>query len=273
MTLHFRAAVDKAIEIYATVLARPERSLRFASFLVLPYLALSVLLAMWGGEPAAGILLVILAHGLLALYVAITLAVRWHRHVILGEDPAGWLQLPLGRRELHYLGKSLLVFLVVAAFLALALTLLLPLGELLRGALAGGGAAALLAALAFPLGAYLLALYVIARLGLALPAVAIDRDLGLRQSWRLTEGLAGPFALLLVLVPIPEALAVGVLDNLLLATPSPWLRALVALAREAVFLASIVAFSIALSSNYLAATAPARPAVPSAGAGGDREPD
>lgn len=258
MAFHVQAAYAKTIEIYATVLGEPDRMLRFASILVYPYLVLSFFLppgTQFGGDGTAmPLLLLLLVHSLLFLYVSVTLAVRWHRWIILGEDHATRSSLPLGRRELQYFGKSLLLMIicVVAAFVAFGL--LSPIVA------AAGGASGVLTALfmtASLIAAFLIATLIIARFGLILPATALDREQRFMDSWNLTRAHWQPFWMLLVLVSIPQAVAITVIDWTVIGASWFLIDALASLAREVVFLVGVATYAIALSSNYLA-VAPAR---------------
>ncbi|MCR8549560.1 hypothetical protein M4578_17145 [Salipiger sp. P9] len=112
---------------------------------------------------------------LLTLLASLWIAVGWHRYVLTGETPNGWLPRWHGPELLGYLGRSFMI------------GLLLGLGI---GVVAGLVAAAisavpmLLGLLGF--GVVGLASYVFFRVGLILPAAALGESLSLRESWEAT---------------------------------------------------------------------------------------
>ena len=192
----------------------------FAKAALLP-VALSILLTIASfallatGEPQelAGLILEIL--GLLPLTI---LGIACSRLVLIGRQ-AGAIPRPLfGRRTFIYLGYSLLLGIIAALPVVIYS---LAIGFASRGsgvaivetdpeaahlqylALLGWG----LPLLFF---FYLVYFYLIVRLSLVLPAIAVDNSLGLAGSWRLTRGASG-FKLYTVLVVIMLLCVVGTL--------------------------------------------------------------
>lgn len=135
----------------------------------------------------------------LAAYVS--LAVAWHRAVIVGEVPRTTGEtVRFGPREWRFLGISLL-----AVLIAVGPLILVALSFSERGASSGAYIAAISAA-----GAY--ALFMTARLSFAFPLVAIDRSpTPLRTSWQMTRSCWLRLLAAFVLAAIPFAVAGQVL--------------------------------------------------------------
>lgn len=112
----------------------------------------------------------------LALVASLWIAVGWHRFVLTGESPRGWLPAWHGSEILSYLGRSIVI------------GLLIGLGIAVIGGLAMGVAVAapgLVGLVAF--GLVGLASYVFFRIGLILPAAALGEKLSLGESWQATR--------------------------------------------------------------------------------------
>lgn len=139
----------------------------------------------------------------------IWIAIAWHRYILLGEEPGGYLPEFNGRRLLSYFGWS-----VVLGLILVPVTL----------------AAALLAALLGPAALMLAALVstfivtvVLYRIALVLPARAVDQPLRLGEAWRATSGATGDIlvlalltTLMIVLIDVPALAFVGPLEVLAL---------------------------------------------------------
>ncbi len=121
-----------------------------------------------------------------ALFVAVVVwvALRRHRFVLAGpgDDIApGW------GRVLQYL-RALLILVLILAVPGIALTgLLMVLSDMLFADALESGAGQ--AALSFVISCVLI--WPMLRLGLVFPAVAVDRRMSFRASWRLTAPVAG----------------------------------------------------------------------------------
>lgn len=119
--------------------------------------------------------------GVLFLIALLWVAVGWHRFALLGEVPEGWVPPFDGARVLGYLGRSVLLALLVAVVtvgVSVPLGLVgLPLGA--AGAALTGGAALVLAMVLFY------------RLSVVLPAAAAGRPIGMRDAWSATQGHSG----------------------------------------------------------------------------------
>lgn len=129
-------------------------------------------------EPAAidaGAALLLLLTGLLAVLASLWIAVAWHRYVLTGEVPGGAVPPLHGALILGYLGRSLMIGLLIVVALMLAavpvfavVAVVPALGMLSLLSLVGLGA------------------YLFFRLGVILPAGAVGRRMTLREAWNAT---------------------------------------------------------------------------------------
>lgn len=110
------------------------------------------------------------------------IAVAWHRFVLLAEGGASWVPPLRGREMLGYLGRSILIVLILSAVGIATLLLVAP----------------ILPFVAIPL-VVILSIILSYRLGLILPAGAIGRPLTLTQAWQATKGQSGTVVLLAIL--------------------------------------------------------------------------
>lgn len=127
------------------------------------------------GMPAwpDGFVAAVLILNLVQMVVVLWIAVAWHRHVLAGETAAGIAPPLHGGRMLGYLGRSLLLgLLVLACVLAVMLALSFS------------------PAIAVPV-AFILAAVVFYRMGVILPAGAIDAPISMTEAWRATAGQTG----------------------------------------------------------------------------------
>lgn len=154
--------------------------------------------------------------GVFALVVCWTwTAVAWHRHVILGEQPGTLLPPWPGGRLLGYVGRSILVFIVVAVIsigpliLASAIAPTSTSDDPMDGTMRSyefGGMPPDFSPLSLVVWVVLAALIwgVSLRVGLILPAGAIDRPKTLGETWGATKGrflnLFAPLGLVIAVV-------------------------------------------------------------------------
>jgi hypothetical protein len=111
-----------------------------------------------------------------------SIAVNWHRYVLLDEVPQGAQRLRLDDTAWRYFGNMLVIFLIIFG-LGFAATFVLALLGLALGTAVVIVTSVALAALAF------IGLSVFYRLGIKLPAVALGRGgFGFRDAWRVTAG-------------------------------------------------------------------------------------
>lgn len=131
-----------------------------------------------GPDISAGEGLVMFLLGLAALMASLWIAVAWHRFVLLGEMPEGWLPRWPGAAIPGYLWRSVLIGLAVA------------LAALPVGAVAAVFLPPMLM-LAVTVG---VASYVFFRLSPILPAIALGEALSFRAAWQATGDAAGTMA-------------------------------------------------------------------------------
>ena len=114
--------------------------------------------------------------GLVAIVASLWIAVAWHRYVLADEKPAGWLPDWQGPRLLGYLGRTVLIALVVSA-------------AVMAGSLVVGLIGTVMPVLVPVLMLALVALagYVFFRFGVILPSGTIDRPLTLREAFDVTS--------------------------------------------------------------------------------------
>ncbi|MDD9738243.1 MULTISPECIES: hypothetical protein [Marinovum] len=124
---------------------------------------------------SAGEGFVMLLLGIAALLASLWIAVAWHRYVLLGEEPAGWLPNWPGAAIPGYLWRSVLLGLVVALAAV-------PVGAISAVILPP------VLMLAVTVG---VASFVFFRLSPILPAIALGNSLGFREAWEATRGEAG----------------------------------------------------------------------------------
>jgi hypothetical protein len=138
-----------------------------------------------GGDPeqigaAAGTTSILMA--LINALAFSSIAVNWHRYVLLDEVPQGPQRLRLDDTVWRYFGNTLLIFLIIfgASFVVSFVFVLLA-------ALIGTFGNALAILVIAVLG--LLGISAFYRLGIKLPAVALyRRDFGLKDAWQASAG-------------------------------------------------------------------------------------
>ncbi|WP_323767818.1 hypothetical protein [Antarctobacter sp.] len=136
-----------------------------------------------------GMAMMALATAVLAVVASLWIAVAWHRFVLTGEVPEGALPQWQGGLVLAYLGRSVMIALLVALAVVAAM---IPIGIVM--AAAPGAALPLLFVLV------VMAVYLFFRFGVMLPAGAIDRKLTLREAWAATGKEHGTVVVLALIV-------------------------------------------------------------------------
>lgn len=146
---------------------------------------------------------------------ALWIAVAWHRYILLVETPSSFLPTLHADRILAYLGRSLLVGLLLVP-LVLVLSMV---AGLIAVSLGGAGEAfsGILVALVLIVPLLLVGM----RLSASLPGAALGSDAGIGAAWRSTAGQSGPLLVLAIalalggfLVDLPGALLMGQLQIL-----------------------------------------------------------
>lgn len=122
-----------------------------------------------------GLALMVLVTALLGIVSSLWIAVAWHRYVLTGEAPIGVVPQWHGGLILAYLGRSLLIGLLILVAVVAAM---IPVGVVMAAA-PGAGVPLMLLLVA-------LAAYLFFRFGVMLPAGAIDRKMTLREAWAAT---------------------------------------------------------------------------------------
>ncbi len=119
---------------------------------------------------------------ILSMVIYSSIAVNWHRYVLLDEVPMGSARLRLDKTVWRYVGNTILVFLMVVL-------LIMPLGLVfgILSIIAGGSHPALFAA--YIAAVMLLALPATYRLSIKLPAIALEKQ-GFRfgDAWNASRG-------------------------------------------------------------------------------------
>lgn len=135
------------------------------------------------GEGAAavppGVLGGMLLTALVQLVAFLWIAVAWHRYVLLREGGESWIAPLEGRLLLAYLGRSIMIGLLVLAAFVIVTTAIAPFAPAMALAVAT-----------------IIGMVLTYRLGLILPAGAIGRALSVGEAWRATAGQSGTVVLL-----------------------------------------------------------------------------
>ncbi|WP_425097768.1 hypothetical protein [Tropicibacter sp. S64] len=136
-------------------------------------------------DPAYDGLLLLL--GLGTIISSLWMAVAWHRYVLLEEQPVGWLPRWQGSRILGYLGRSILIGLLIGLSLAVTVGVLVFVP--------------FLRVLVLP-GMVLAGSYFFFRLGVMLPAGTVDQKLTLAESWSATRDKDGAIVVLALIMAV-----------------------------------------------------------------------
>lgn len=127
--------------------------------------------------------------GLLAAIASLWIAVAWHRYALTGERASGWMPQFHGGAILGYLGRSILIgILVVLGVIVVSI----PVGIISIGL---PGLAGLMSLILIGLAAYLFF-----RLGVMLPAAALGEKLSLGAAWDATKGESATIVTLALIV-------------------------------------------------------------------------
>lgn len=199
--------------------------------------------------PAANLLLLIVV-GLLAFS---STAVAWHRLLLLGEHPPA-IYVGIDEPVRRYLGRCLLIFLIVLPIMMLcALLVTTPLMMTLAPPHTPPSLGVVIALSVVGLVAGFPALVIMARLFVALPAIAIGRPMTLSESWQLTAGNTGQLfgGFLLVYAP---SYAIGLAIQLTAEAPLGGLPALLLLFLVNLLVGVAAISFLSLSYRFLAGT-------------------
>jgi hypothetical protein len=147
------------------------------------------------GTPTPTAMLASLVLAGVGLVASASISVAWHRLGLLGERP-GMIHLHIGPVEGRFIGKMLLITLATFA-------VALPVGVVV-GLVSGGSIPLMVALLAV---AGLIFAPHLMRLYLALPAVAVERPIGLKEAHGLGKGLGWPMFGAGIVLALPFLLA------------------------------------------------------------------
>lgn len=139
--------------------------------------------------PSPDMILQSLVLGILAVIASLWIAVAWHRFVLKEEYPSGWLPRWHGAYMLAYLGRSILLGLLIALAVTVAAV---PLGLIIT--LVPGLVGAL------PLMMIGFGAYLFFRLSVMLPAAALGEKLTLGDAWNASKGETGTLLTLTAIV-------------------------------------------------------------------------
>ncbi|WP_426032460.1 hypothetical protein [Cypionkella sp. TWP1-2-1b2] len=149
-------------------------------------------MGMMGGGMGLGVVLVLVV----SLITGIWLAVAWHRYVLLGEVPAGYVPPFMGERMGQYFIKSLLIGLVLVV---LGMILGMVVGTLFGRLMMGGiFMSMLLIAVMVQVPMIFLGL----RMAAALPGTALGENPVLMAGWQATAGEWRPLLQLAVIMAL-----------------------------------------------------------------------
>lgn len=159
----------------------------------------------------AGLAWRILLAALVSLAAFLWIAVAWHRYVLLREGGDGWIPPLEGRLLLGYLGRLLLISLIVLAAVMIVTVAIAP--------FAPGVSVAL---------SIIVGMVLFYRLGLILPAGAIGRPITVAEAWRASQGQSGTVVLVALmtsalsfLFELPALLDASGTAGTVVASPGP----------------------------------------------------
>ena len=142
-------------------------------------------------EPSAPQSLALFALIILSLVAFASIAVNWHRYILLDEVPQGSELFRLDSKTWRYFGNLILITLILVMIFAVIMTPIVLVAEY----------ATALAFPAFVVGviALIFAAIMAFRLSVKLPAVAVGRtDFGLRHAFAATQGNGVPLFLIIL---------------------------------------------------------------------------
>lgn len=162
-------------------------------------------------EGAAGRAFAALIAALILLFVSSWVAVAWHRFVLLEEYP-GMLPALAGRPVGSYIGKAIkLALVLVLVAIPLGLIVGLVMAPFVNGSQTAFVVMGLLVAILF--GAVLTMISI--RLGLILPAVSLNRQMTLKESWAATRPVAGAIMSAVLILVVLNVVASGIVGLIL----------------------------------------------------------
>ncbi|NRG17026.1 hypothetical protein HPQ64_04940 [Rhizobiales bacterium] len=219
----------------------------WAWFLILIAL-MSAVMAFIGskGDPelTSAALIVVILFGLVA---NASIAVSWHRCLLLDETP-GITHLKIGAREWAYLGRTVLVGVISFALMFAVGFTVHSFSAAARGAISDP-----MSFLAILTAAAVIFLIVpaVLRLSLILPAGAVDRPLGLGEAWRMSKSLGYPMLFALLGISIVIGLARELIDTLLNLVSFQWFLGVYFVLKSGILWVALQILSLALTIGIL----------------------
>lgn len=132
-------------------------------------------------ESSGAAVAITLVIGLLSTFAFASIAVGWHRYILLDEVPRGWARLRADNTVWRYFGNTLLIFLILFG----GMIPVVVVATLIGWAMGEAGAIILVPAL---VAAGLFAIGAFYRLSVKLPAIALGRqDFFMRDAWAATR--------------------------------------------------------------------------------------
>ncbi|NMD08181.1 MAG: hypothetical protein GYA66_09400 [Phyllobacteriaceae bacterium] len=208
---------------FGHVLQSTVNNLGFAWHLSWPWLLVILPLNLFAGiygigdslspdQASAGAVLTSLVIGLLSMFAFASIAVSWHRYILLDEVPKGWARLRADNTVWRYFGNTILIFLAIIAGL-------IPVAILAAIFLAVLGNFGAVFAVPLYLAAALYSMSAFYRLSVKLPAVALERqDIHMRDAWAATRDNTWQMiglAMLFLLCAVALAIVIGLVSWLL----------------------------------------------------------
>jgi hypothetical protein len=209
-----------------------------ASFIVAPFQGSTP------QEPSAAQVLVLLGLIVLSLLAFSSIAVNWHRYILLDEVPQGSEIFRLDGKVWRYFGNIILISLILLVIAALIMT---PLVLIVANTTALGVPAFILMVIGMSFVAILFF-----RMSVKLPAIAVGRhDFGLRDSFAVTKGNNIPLFLIVLfnIVAVFGALVLMVLLTLALGSISANLAVVVSAVLQIVVNWIFTIFSITILTS------------------------
>lgn len=132
-------------------------------------------------EPSGLMVALSLLVGLVTMFSFASIAVSWHRYILLDEVPRGLARLRADNTVWRYFGNTILIILILAGALLPAIIL----AALLSAALGNLG---IILSVPIYLAAFVFVIAAFYRLSVKLPAIALERsDFGMKEAWAATE--------------------------------------------------------------------------------------
>jgi len=224
------------LKIYASVLGQPGLLLRLGGLMMVILVIYQTALTLFLGslhvpgdlgetqqalmENWQRLALGFVVYGVIAVWLTTIFAIRWHRNVLLGQDRYSLLDVTFGSREWRFVWNSIIIALITG----IATVIFFTVARLVFSILASVTSLFSVMQVALWLSILLFANYLIGRLSLVFPAVALGVPMRVRDSWHKTWDEGVRVMWLLTAVSLPALIAPELVFQLL--GPSglpPWI--------------------------------------------------